>query len=436
MTFGLALTFIFLVFWRPQEWLVTQMYGWPLLQLIVFISGLALLIELNSGVVKLPRTPALALTIGLWVATLVSHLAHFYYQGLMDTIPETFKFSLFLVLLMTVVDSAERARTAVMVIVAGCCVMCVHALLQQYRGYGFAGAWPYFVQRQLTGVWELRSMFFGIFGDPNDLAQMLAAAIPLAFAIPRQFSLGGLLVAFAVAALLLMGLWSTHSRGGDVALIAVVAAMVFMLLPPRWMPVCGVLGLIAGLGLCMARGGGMLDASAQERIVYWGLANRAFKSNPIFGLGYGMFWQVTATSRAAHNAFVSCYTEVGLVGYWFWFSLLQLGIVGCWRARRALRRAVTGRELYVRRLAGLSIASVIGFSAGGYFLSRAFLFPFFFLFGLVNAVPLIAQKLLPDDHPPLLNARTDVFGWGTASALFSVAYIYVTILILNRVYYG
>jgi len=221
-----------------------------------------------------------------------------------------------------------------------------------------------------------------------------------------------------------------------VALAAVVTAMVFLVLPARWLPWLWAVALVGGLIGAGFRGAGLLDASAQERVVFWGLANRAFKSNLLFGLGFGMFWQVTAGSRAAHNAFVSCYTEVGLFGYWFWFNLLSLGVLACWRARVALERAVTPTQRYLRRLAGLAIAAVAGFAAGGYFLSRAFIFPFFFLFGLLNAVGLIAERELPREHPPLINVRHDLYLWGTIGALFSVAYIYVSILILNRAYYG
>jgi len=203
----------------------------------------------------------------------------------------------------------------------------------------------------------------------------------------------------------------------------------------RWLPYLAVIGLLAGLVACKFFGNVFFDMSARERIVFWGLANRAFKSSPIFGLGYGMFWMV-AGDRAAHNAFVTCYTEVGLFGYWFWFSLMQLGVIGCWRTMRAFIRTRNAEQAYLKRAAGLSIAAMVGFAAGGYFLSRAFVFPIFFLFGILNAIPLIARRYMPEESPPLQDAARDVFGMGTLTTLFSVVYIYVTILILNKGFYG
>jgi hypothetical protein len=149
-----------------------------------------------------------------------------------------------------------------------------------------------------------------------------------------------------------------------------------------------------------------------------------------------MFWQVTATSRAAHNAFVMCYTEVGVFGYWFWFSIFQLGVIGAWQTRLVFGRPRKEAQAYLKRAAGLSLAALVGFAAGGYFLSRAFVFPFFFLFGLLNVLPIISGKYLPEDHPPLIETGKHVFGMGTLSTLFSIVYVYWTILILNKAFYG
>lgn len=436
MTFPLTLIFMFLVFWRPQEWLLPWLYGWPLLDAITYAALLALIMETNQGQVRFPKTPVTMLAVALWVSTILSHMAHTYFQGIVDTIPESFKFCFFLILLMVVIDRVGRVRAVIALLVLCAVVITIHCLMQERIGHGFGGGLPLHVFKEKTGQWQTRTQFFGIFSDPNDTAQFLSATIPLVFAIPKRFNPISLMTTVAIAGLLLMGVLSTHSRGGMVALAASLGALVFLILPARWLPYAGVLGLIMGLVLCGLRGGGMLDMSAQERVVFWGMANRAFKSNPIFGLGYGMFWQVTTQGRAAHNAFVSCYTELGLVGYWCWFGLLQLGVLGCWRTRMALARPRTMAQAYLRRVAGLSIASLVGFAAGGYFLSRAFIFPFFFLFGLLNAIPVIAQRMLPEDHPPLIDTRRDVMISGTLATLLSVAYVYVTILILNKVFYG
>lgn len=435
MTFPLTIIFMFLVFWRPQEWLLPWLYGWPLLDGIVFVSLLSLMMESDQGQIRFTKSPAVWLSIGLWVATALSHLAHTYFQGMINTVADSFKYCFFLILLLSVLDRPHRIRMVYMVIVAVTVVMAIHCLMQQRVGYGYNGLRPLMNFRPVTGDWERRSYFFGIFGDPNDTGQMLACCIPLVFAIPRRMHPVAWIGCIGVAWLLFQALLSTHSRGGMLAFVATVATMVMIRLPARWLPYLAIAGLLAGLGICLVKGSAFFDASARERIVFWGLANQEFKKAPIFGLGYGMFWQV-AGDRAAHNAFVTCYTEVGLLGYWFWFSLLQFGVIGCWRTMRAFHRPKTEVQRYLKRAAGLSIAAMVGFSAGAYFLSRAFVFPIFFLFAILSSIPLIAQRHLPEDHPPLQNVATDIWGLGTLSTIGSVIYIYVTILILNKGYYG
>lgn len=149
-----------------------------------------------------------------------------------------------------------------------------------------------------------------------------------------------------------------------------------------------------------------------------------------------MFAEISGTDRAAHNAFVSCYTELGFFGYWFWFSTLTLALVGCYRTRLAFRKPRNPDQEYLKRVAGYGMASMAGFAASSYFLSRAYVFPLFILFGLLNVVPIIAQRYLPEDHPPLISWRRDVIVVGTLCSLASVFYIYVSILLLNRAYGG
>ena len=117
MTFPLTLIFIWLVFWRPQEWLFPWMFGWPILDFIVFPAILGLLMEISMKVTEIPKTPAMMLAIGLWFATILSHVSHLYLQGVLDTYLETFKISLLLILLLVVIKNIDRARAVVLIVV-------------------------------------------------------------------------------------------------------------------------------------------------------------------------------------------------------------------------------------------------------------------------------------------------------------------------------
>jgi putative inorganic carbon (HCO3(-)) transporter len=436
MTFPLTLLFIFLVFWRPQEWLLPWMYGWPVLDVITYGALISLMLESGQKTVPMPKTPAIMLAVGLWFASVMSHVAHTNFQGMIDTIPETFKPCFFLLLLVVVTNSIQRLRGVMFVLLLGAVLMAIHSVMQERTGAGFAGLRPLRYYYVFKERWVQQSLFFGIFGDPNDLGQFLATCMPLAFALPKKLNFMALALMGAVVWLLTEGMLATESRGTLIGVVASVACLVFLFLPVKWLPYVGTLMLIAGLVACAFGGGDLLDQSARDRVVFWGNANRYFKTHFLLGGGYGLFGEISGTNRAAHNAFVLCYTELGLFGYWFWFNMLLLGIVGCWRTRVAFRKPKTPAQAYLKRVSGLAIASIVGFSASAYFLSRAYVFPLFFLFALLASIPLIAMRYLPEGHPPLINFRKDVLFTGTLASLFSVAYIYVTILLLNRVWGG
>ncbi|MBN1671876.1 MAG: O-antigen ligase family protein [Kiritimatiellae bacterium] len=429
MAFTFVVLFVVLVFWRPQEWLLPWLYGLPILDVVAGLAVFGVLIEITDRRISVPRVPHAAFIIGVWIATMVSHIAHTYLGGMIVAMTYAGKMCLFGFLVMCVIDRVSRAQTMAVLIVAMISFMAVHALMQEHLGYGFTGQRP-IAYRGWMGEAYTRTQFFGIFEDPNDLAQMMAVGIPLAFAVPRRMTIGGLLGGGLVALLLVLAIFTTRSRGGMVALITVGAATLALGLPSRWVPLVLGIVMLGALAIAAQYGGRMLDASAYNRVIQWGEANQIFKQNILFGIGFGMF--VDYFGLGTHNSYVLCYTELGLFGYWFWFGLVLLCVVGCWRARLALARPATPEARYMRRLAGLCLVSMLGFCSSSYFLNRAWVYPLFFLFALLGAVPAITQDLLPKDAPPLMRPRKDMV-LVTVCSLTSVVYIYVSILILNRV---
>ena len=437
MTFFFTVIFMIMVFWRPQEWLVPWLYGWPILDVVVITATMALLMESDQGRIRFPKNaPQIYLLVGLWVAAVMSHVVHGYFAGMTYTMVEIFKICFFTLLLFCVLDSPRRLRVVALLFVVMACFMSIHAILQNLRGYGFAGRRPMWIPSINGNPPYVRSMFFGIFSDPNDLAQFLVTGIPLAFAIPKRMNAVSFLVATAVSYLLIKGYMTTHSRGGTVALVAMCSMLFCLRLPSRWMPYLVGAGLVGALILCGTKGGAMLDMSAHERVVFWGYGNRVFKSNPIFGIGCDMFWQI-AHGRPAHNAFVTCYTELGIFGYWMWFGLIQAGLLSSWRSRVVLEARETEEERFLYRYVGLTLAALAGFSASAYFLSRTFIYPFFFLMAMVNAIPRIVDMEFPDvNRAPFLEAKRDVVTMGTIGAFASIVYIYLSIVLLNKSYGG
>jgi O-antigen ligase len=222
---------------------------------------------------------------------------------------------------------------------------------------------------------------------------------------------------------------------------------IIMKLPAKSIPTLLPLGLIGALIICVPFGH-TLDASARDRVVVWGFANSWLKAHPmqlLFGMGYNMFWQITSwyftgmRGMTAHNAFVYCYTEIGLFGFIWWLGLIVTGLMGCWRTRLHLTRSIREEHPdydYLWRFAGAAMISMIGFCASGYFLSRAFVYPMFFLMAIIGVVPLVTQEWYnydkePDDQIWLIEHPRTVWTLIPLAGVGGMIYVWLSCRALN-----
>ncbi len=433
MSFFCLLLFILFVFWRPQEWLVPALYGWPILDAVIYLSVLGLILEWDSGRVKIDfRRPQFFLFVGLFVAAIMSHAANTYFQGILDTWVDAFRQCFFGILLFANLNSVSRLRWVCRIFVALAIFMAIHALLQQQRGYGFGPLGPVMSWRPGLDYRVPRSQFYGIFGDPNDMGQMFATAMPLSFVLFKRKSFFGVAVAGLICWLLFLGVEATWSRGAYLAVYAAVGVVFIVKALPCKIHLGNMVvgGCLAILALPLFQ----LEGSALDRVVFWGDANRVFMSKPIFGAGFNFIGEYT-DGRALHNAYVTAYSELGVFGYFFWFSLLLVGVLGTVRSRRALKGQERSAEAdWLYRFSCWGLAGFAGFAASSYFLSRAFVFPLFFLMAMMGIVPYLLRELEEGD-PELTDgaaiSNRDVAILGGVSSLLSIAYIYLTILAIN-----
>jgi len=431
MAFFFTCLFMFFVFWRPQDWLVPALYGWPMLDMVFFLAVLAFLGDLKSGRARVASGHHVGLLVGLWVSAMASHIPYRYFVGMLNSMVDVGRLCFFALLLLCVLDRMSRLRNMALLITAMAALMAVHVLLQQRLGYGFGGQMPLLIPGP-EGDMYVRTKFFGIFADPNDTAQMLGAAIPLLLAVPKRMSFWKFLIVVPVAVLLVLGVLSTRSRGGLIGLAAIPLGLLLLSIPPRLASMFLVAGALAGLSVMFVLGPRLLDVSAHDRVVMWGVANYAFARSPLFGIGQGM-WLEFVGRRSSHNAFVSCYTETGLLGYWFWFGLLVLCWRGQLRVRSFLRHEKGVEAAFLRRFSGVATVSLFSFCTSAYFLTRAWIYPMYFLIGLVSAGYLVAWRRFPDAGRFRFNTGRDILGFNTVATLGSMIYVYVSILILNAV---
>jgi putative inorganic carbon (HCO3(-)) transporter len=236
----------------------------------------------------------------------------------------------------------------------------------------------------------------GLLNDPNDLAQTLVASIPLVLLAwrPRR-PLTNLVFAILPTAAMIWAVVLTRSRGGLVALAALSWFAIALRAGPRWGRALQWSGLaVLFLSLVFFFRSGGADESALNRLEAWSEGLQMLKHSPLWGVGFASFSDMVGL--AAHNSFVHCFAELGLVGYFAWLGAILAVFSNLARIDSADDPAEG--ELDPRPWARSLRLSLTAFLVAALFLSRSYSVSLFFLLGLGTA--LASVTLRSDDRSP------------------------------------
>lgn len=270
-------------------------------------------------------------------------------------------------------------------------------------------------------MWRVRGV--GIFNDPNDFAQGLVMVMPMLwwfYSKGRWIKNFVLVVAPSIAIGYCITL--TNSRG---ALIGIASLAFFGIRDALGTTRTTILMVLGGLGAIIlgatgGRGFSSKEQSAGERIESWYEGFQMLKMGPLFGVGWGNFTEFHHLT--AHNSFVLCFAELGLIGYFVWIALIVTAFKG---VNRVAQYAPVGSEI---RLAGVIFrASLIGYLSCAWFLSRTYQPTFYALLAFCAAVWVCAQKHPDCRNIPEIQAPLD---WGkhtlyTTIATMSAVYLFI-----------
>lgn len=384
MSFALFLLYVVFTFLRPVDLFAPELADYrPMLWLWLAAFLSASLTALLQR--KIAATPVqLGLLALLALAIAASQVANGWTGGAVEALSD-FSASALLLLLGCMNVTSERRLRATCAVIVACMVtlaaMCVAAyhdgfmvdqlVLRQGTGSdadllseGFSGIPA--DDTSGTSLWRVRGL--GILNDPNDLGQAIVMSLPLLFAGWRaRRLLRNLLWVVAPGALLVYTIYLTHSRG---ALVGLGVLLLYGL--RNWLGTTRT-ALAAVLGLGVLLGGGLgggrefstQEESAGQRVEAWYEGLQMLRENPVFGIGYGRFTDFH--NLTAHNSFVLCFAETGLLGLFAWVGLL----VVAWRELgQAAALHPAGSE--ARRRAEALRAALLGFLACAWFLSRTF----------------------------------------------------------------
>jgi len=340
--------------------------------------------------------------------------------------------------------------------------------------------------------YRLRGM--GFINDPNDFAQVMVSLIPCMFFFWKKGSLprNVLLVLFPVG-WLIFGMYLTHSRGGIIALLAVVlfgirrkiGTIPAAILAGGLFAITSVVGWSGGRDVSVEAGSGRMEA--------WAVGLDLIKSHPLFGVGFGRFGEYFFIT--AHNTIVVCAAELGMFGLFWWVMFVlptvrdaavctfskkpkpvaedefsydqsfgsrrqpvaplnrspyQASAIEAVDASVMLEEAEPGdREVAtpphlalepeeaqlpppeeIERIARLMLVSIIGYFVAGWFLSRAYIMTLFIYGGMVQVIYRMA--LIEKIAPPRMKPLKIV----QYSAIGSIGLIFVVYIMLRLQHLG
>jgi hypothetical protein len=267
---------------------------------------------------------------------------------------------------------------------------------------------PYlFAMRNDSGEWIYRLRGLGFINDPNDFGQMVVCVMPLMFIFwkPKRIFRN---IAFVLlpTAVLLGGLLLTHSRGGLLALIAVLVVAARRRIGTIPALVLAAMIFSAAMALQFTGGRGISADAGEDRTALWGESLQLLKTHPLFGVGFGNLPDYLG--HTAHNSVAVCAGELGLVGLFFWTLFLLPTLRDTVVVASPLKVSDGGsiepvEEEYplatnsaveyevldkaeINRLGRLMVLSLTGYLVAGWFLSRAFILTLFVLGGMAEVI--------------------------------------------------
>ena len=400
---GGLLMFSVLLFFRPQDQ-IASMLGAAHLSDISAIVGLIGMVVVNLGrresIFKM--TPEVAGVFFMGFVILATAPFSIWPGGVIEVFTSMYmQVMLIFLLMVNTVTSPKRVSRICHVIVLAFGYISVRVCFDYLRGVNLVEG------NRAAGPGG------GFFENPNDLALNLVAFLPLAIMyIRRASSIVGRLLYLGIAFAMLVALVFTKSRGGFLALLAMIPVylIVARLLTPGMiigLVVAGMLALPMMPASFWERMSSITDpsqdrtGSRSERIELMQQGWRTFLQYPLTGIGAGQFQNYQEPGertrwRVTHNTPLQVAAEIGILGVLALAFLVFRGLRASLWIRRTLRPRRWGRRAppqpedglesderaFLYEQATAMVACMVGWLIASQFASVAYNWTIYYLLGL------------------------------------------------------
>jgi putative inorganic carbon (HCO3(-)) transporter len=268
----------------------------------------------------------------------------------------------------------------------------------------------------LTGYENPRIRGLGVLHDPNFLGQFLLMLLPMLFVSTKPKGMRmGYIAAIPVALFFFFGIYMTVSRGAALGCILLIGLYLIRKFKKVGLVISSVIGAGIFAVVNLSRSRSISISGGIDRISLWSDGLAIFKSSPLWGIGFYAF--PGREGMTAHNSYLLCAAELGLIGYFFWMSVL---VVTLFQLRQA-SRAPSIDPGWNRWATALGM-SLVTYMFTSFFLSRVYDLPLYLLLGMSGAVISSAggeQKL------GLRNSMWPVWSGALCVGLIAMVYIMV-----------
>lgn len=328
---------------------------------------------------------------------------------------EFLKIVLFVVLLVSLVDSTARLRKLMLVVFISTSVLAVLSLLQWHGVIEVQALTP--LREGSDDIFVFRLRGTGIFNDPNDYSLILLVAllIGLYLLADRQLAKFRPWVIPALAALAYAFIL-TRSRGGFLALLAALV----VLCRTRYTWKRTILTLAAALPFLFAIAASRqteistTTETGQDRLQLWSAGFEMFRSAPFFGVGSDQYQEIA--TQVAHNSYLHAFAELGVFGGVF-FAGMFIYAVGVFHRLRTMRP----RDGELARMRPYLMSAVAGYAVGLLSLSRNYVAPTYLIVGMAGAYFQMAVQ----PTPKWMRCGVWLFAKLTAASLGLLVFLYV-----------
>jgi O-antigen ligase len=409
------LNYLAFLYIRPQDFL-PALEGMPIM--LMLGGATAFLVFVHRAVrhraLVFTRVPQNLFVLWFYAAIVVSQVARMRLHGALEASLYFVPTVVMYFLIVELVTTPRRIKIMFITLVHLTLALAVQGLVMHVTGKGLGGQEAY--QGRIQAV--------GIFSDPNDLALIINTVLPLTLLwLFQSRSLLIKIYAFVVSIIFVYAVFLTASRGGLLCL----GLMAILMFQRKFGKIVGVAGGLAVMAALVVLGPRMNTISPEEassygRLEAWVLGMQLFKGSPLFGVGFGNFMEYHF--RTAHNSFVLCAAELGLIGLYPWLMLTYISLKNTRFVEKELRAA--GERNFAMYAYAAEMALIM-FVTGALLLSRTYHPSLFILFGLCGAITRVFVKRSGQRYA-LIEKRDFMFGIVMTLASVILFYLFLRVV--------